>query len=397
MKFFSKISFILALLLVSFLVFSQQQIDQLKKSQQQMENEKNKMIEKISITESLIKQQNDKAIHYRHKGKLIDANIRERQNLINILIEEIEDLGNVIERKQKIIVALEGDLVHIKEEYAQLIIDAYRHNSGYNRLLFLFKSSSFNDLINRLRYIDHYTDYRKKQAKIILETRSHIHKKVTELNRNKDIKIIRLNDLDVQRKALNQDKSEINKHYKTAQQQKKELNSEISKYRSKKKELDGKIQSVIQEIIRVTRMGNTKLAKEFHKNKGKLRWPIAMNEAVVTGRYGKKPHPVYPSIMIENSGIDITCKKNTEVASIFDGKVVQVMISPAFQKAIIIRHGNFFTVYSNLKEVYVDKDDKLKMGDKIGKVFTDNEGITELHFEVWQDEDTVDPQIWLID
>jgi septal ring factor EnvC (AmiA/AmiB activator) len=73
------------------------------------------------------------------------------------------------------------------------------------------------------------------------------------------------------------------------------------------------------------------------------------------------------------------------------------MISPAFQKAIIIRHGNFFTVYSNLKEVYVDKGDKLKMGDKIGKVFTDNEGITELHFEVWQDEDTVDPQIWLID
>ena len=72
------------------------------------------------------------------------------------------------------------------------------------------------------------------------------------------------------------------------------------------------------------------------------------------------------------------------------------MISPAFQKAIIIRHGNYFTVYSNLKEVYVDKDDKLKTGDKIGKVFTDNEGITELHFEVWKEEETVDPQKWLI-
>ncbi|MGC6432807.1 MAG: murein hydrolase activator EnvC family protein [Crocinitomicaceae bacterium] len=388
---------ILILTLTCFLwVFNQQKIADLKKTQQQMESEKKKMIEKISITENLIKEQEERSTHYRHQGKLIDANIRERQNLINILEAETNQLINVIGRKQKIIDALEKDLEAIKKEYRHLLIDAYRHNNGYNRLLFIFQSTSFNDLVERLRYIEHYRDYRQKQAELIIETRFHINKKINELNNNKDKKIARLNDLDIQRKALNKDKNKINQHYRLAQNQKKELKKEIDQYKSKKKELDQKIQSVIQEIIRVTKMGNTKLAKEFSKNKGSLRWPIPMSEAVVTGQFGKKPHPVYPSIMIENSGIDITCKKNIEVASIFEGKVVQVMISPAFQKAIIIRHGNYFTVYSNLKEVYVDKDDKLKTGDKIGKVFTDNEGITELHFEVWKEEETVDPQKWLI-
>jgi len=388
---------ILILTLTCFLwVFNQQKIADLKKTQQQMESEKKKMIEKISITENLIKEQEERSTHYRHQGKLIDANIRERQNLINILEAETNQLINVIGRKQKIIDALEKDLEAIKKEYRHLLIDAYRHNNGYNRLLFIFQSTSFNDLVERLRYIEHYRDYRQKQAELIIETRFHINKKINELNNNKDKKIARLNDLDIQRKALSKDKNKINQHYRLAQNQKKELKKEIDQYKSKKKELDQKIQSVIQEIIRVTKMGNTKLAKEFSKNKGSLRWPIPMSEAVVTGQFGKKPHPVYPSIMIENSGIDITCKKNIEVASIFEGKVVQVMISPAFQKAIIIRHGNYFTVYSNLKEVYVDKDDKLKTGDKIGKVFTDNEGITELHFEVWKEEETVDPQKWLI-
>lgn len=388
---------ILILTLTCFLwVFNQQKIADLKKTQQQMESEKKKMIEKISITENLIKEQEERSTHYRHQGKLIDANIRERQNLINILEAETNQLINVIGRKQKIIDALEKDLEAIKKEYRHLLIDAYRHNNGYNRLLFIFQSTSFNDLVERLRYIEHYRDYRQKQAELIIETRFHINKKINELNNNKDKKIARLNDLDIQRKALSKDKNKINQHYRLAQNQKKELKKEIDQYKSKKKELDQKIQSVIQEIIRVTKMGNTKLAKEFSKNKGSLRWPIPMSEAVVTGQFGKKPHPVYPSIMIENSGIDITCKKNIEVASIFEGKVVQVMISPAFQKAIIIRHGNYFTVYSNLKEVYVDKEDKLKTGDKIGKVFTDNEGITELHFEVWKEEETVDPQKWLI-
>jgi len=388
---------ILILTLTCFLwVFNQQKIADLKKTQQQMESEKKKMIEKISITENLIKEQEERSTHYRHQGKLIDANIRERQNLINILEAETNQLINVIGRKQKIIDALEKDLEAIKKEYRHLLIDAYRHNNGYNRLLFIFQSTSFNDLVERLRYIEHYRDYRQKQAELIIETRFHINKKINELNNNKDKKMARLNDLDIQRKALSKDKNKINQHYRLAQNQKKELKKEIDQYKSKKKELDQKIQSVIQEIIRVTKMGNTKLAKEFSKNKGSLRWPIPMSEAVVTGQFGKKPHPVYPSIMIENSGIDITCKKNIEVASIFEGKVVQVMISPAFQKAIIIRHGNYFTVYSNLKEVYVDKDDKLKTGDKIGKVFTDNEGITELHFEVWKEEETVDPQKWLI-
>lgn len=382
------------LLILSFsaLLYAQDAKTELEKAKKKKEQERLAYENKIKKANKLLEEQKGLKNSSRAKLRITNSKIQLKTNRIKVLEAEKSDLEAVILRKSNIISALEHDLTELKMEYKKLIIDAYRHNNGYNQLLFLFESTDFNDLFNRLRYLEHYTQYREQQADIILETKSHIAKKIVQLNQRKNEKVRNLAELTNLKDQLLQEKTNYNQQYQKAKNQIKDISKDKREYEKKKAELKKQIDKIIADIIYLESSKDEKLSRNFQQNKSKLPWPI---RGVITGKYGPHKHPIY-DIVIENTGIDIAASKNSELRTVFNGKVVEVIFSAAFQKCIIVSHGNFFTVYSNLKEVYVEKGDELKTADKIGRVYTDNNGKTELHFEIWEKEETLNPERWLL-
>lgn len=136
------------------------------------------------------------------------------------------------------------------------------------------------------------------------------------------------------------------------------------------------------------------ISKEFGNNKGRLPWPVA--SGVITGKFGKQPHPVLKNVYINNNGVDITTSKGSIVRSVFDGEVRKIFKVPGYQNAVIIRHGNYLSTYTHLESVYVSVGDKVSAKQSIGSVHTDvNSGETVVHMEVWYGQKVLNPEQWL--
>lgn len=193
-------------------------------------------------------------------------------------------------------------------------------------------------------------------------------------------------------------------------QQEKQLNQTISRKEQEARKLQREIEAIIAEEIRkASRLKEAEalpdrlmhltpeeklLSDSFSKNRTKLPWPV--ERGVIAANFGKQAHPVLKKVTINNRGIDIATTKGSEARAVFDGIVVSVNLITATNNAVIIRHGDFFTVYSNLERVYVKRGDKVKTKEVIGLIHTDKiEGKTELHFELWQDRNLINPAQWL--
>lgn len=389
---YKKILSFLSVCMTFLLVFTQDQnVKDLENKQQNINKESSKLKENLKLAEKRKKEIEKKRKNTKAEVGILEYEIRTRNKLINSYEKQISQLNKDIDRKAKIKLALENDLEQIKAEYTDLVIDAYRHQNDHNQLLFIFQSKTFNDLINRLRYIEKYTEYRKQQADLIIETRSHIQQKLLQLNQAREKKIRTLDATGDEKKKLSKNKDDKKALHKKLTKDKQKVKAEIDKIKKKDKALQEQMAAIMEEITILKTMAQK---TDFNKFKGKLVWPVPKHKSLVIKKYGNQKHPLY-DLYIDNPGIDISTDEGEEVKSVFKGEVVQVMNNPIFHKVVFVSHGDYFTIYSNLDKVYVAKGDKLKVGDKIGKVFTDNEGVSSLHFEVWQGKEHVNPLLWL--
>lgn len=391
-----KVFFLIAVSLwFSFSVFGQ-------KTRKSLERERSEITKEITYKNKLLKETKKSKQASLNQLSLLRKKIANREKLINTLRKETELIDNQIADKKAEISVKEKELEAIKAEYAKMIYHAYKTRSSYDKLMFVFASESFNQAYKRLKYLQQYAVFRQNQAQLILETKKELNEKIVELEEKKTEKeeIIRLKE--DEKLNLDGDRTEKQRVYNGLSSKEKELKKEIKKKRKESQKLQKAIEKIIkQQIEQDGKNGKFQLTPEakalaanFENNKGKLPWPVA--KGVITEYYGKHQHPDLPGIYIENNGIDITTEKGSTARSVFKGVVSYVIVLPGMGKAVMVRHGNYISVYSNLSDVFVQKGDEVELKQDIGRAITDPaKGVTEVHFELWKGQVTMNPSGWL--
>ena len=370
-----------------------------------LEKEKKENLKKIEEAQKILNETTSQRKTSLGQLNAINQQIKAREGLIEAINTEIALLDNQIGEITNIIVALETDLVNLKEEYAAMVYAASKAGNSNDRLTFIFSAKTFNQLIMRIKYMEQYAEARQKQVAQIEKVR----KTLEEQRTNIDTKRIERKTLLAQQIDANQELLVLRKEQNTAirnlAQREKDLKDELSERKEAVQRLDNLIASLIEKEIRESSEGkstntialNSAEAKElsalFEKSKTKLTWPVT--SGFISRKFGRNPHPVMKYVMEENNGVDIQTSRDAKVQTVFDGVVKTVAVVPGMNKVVITQHGDYFTLYARLKEVYVQKGQNVRADEPIGTVYTDQDQVSTLHFEIWRNNQKLNPQEWL--
>ena len=337
----------------------------------------------------------------------IDKKILHTQEIINITNKQANNLTRNIKANAAEIKKLNTEVKALKAEYAEMIVKSYKSQNDQSRLMFLLSSEDFLQAYKRVQYLKSYADYRKKQAEEITIKSDAIAVKNVALEEEKKEKnkVLALNKK--QRAALKVDKVEQENLLAVVKENEKKYAADIKVKAKERNKIDRELKALIAADIKASNKGKTGavankffltpeakiLANNFKSNKGKLPWPV--EEGFVSRRYGTQPHPVVRSLTIDSNGLRLQSPGGAKVRAIFEGEVIRITKSKYGILAVHIRHGNYTSIYDNLKSVSVEKGDAVNTKDIIGEIFTSNSGETELKFVLMQDNDTVDPAQWI--
>ncbi|HLT42543.1 MAG TPA: peptidoglycan DD-metalloendopeptidase family protein [Sphingobacteriaceae bacterium] len=374
------------------------------------------------------------------------AQIKLREQKISTINSEVELIDREIRKNTQEIKKLEDQLAELKKKYADMIRFAFRNKSGYNKLMFLFAANDFNQAFKRVKYLQQFSESRKNQAKEIEETQDTLKNKIAELEANKNEKSSLIKAQEDEKQTLGAQKAEKDKVVSGFASQEKEFKSELAKKKQEADRLSRAIQAAIRKEIEEERRREeearkaaeavaaakakadaekaaasgkpvevapkpaepkpetksaanilsatpeaAKLSVDFTSNRGKLPWPV--ENGIVTQGYGQ--HTYGRNVTVNNSGLNIRTNDGQAVRAVFNGVVSSVVQMPGGY-AVIIRHGKFFTVYSNLHSVSVKKLQTVSVKQTIGVAAKDPiEGTTEIHFEIWEGSAPINPTPWL--
>lgn len=393
-------------ILAASLLFLVSSLSVAQKSRNKLEKERDRLDNKIKYTNQLLRETKKDQKLTETELVILNKKINYRQELISNISFSIRRIEKQVQENYQIIQSMEHDLEELKQEYAKMIYHAYKNRSSFDRMMFLFSSATFDQAYKRMKYLQQYSDYRKRQAELINQTKLLLDQKVVSLQEQKIEKELLLSSRIKEKKALDVDKVEQSKGLANLKSKEADLLKKHRRYKREREKLNKAIEAMIAKEL-AARKGTSsfaltpaqkELAQAFELNKGKLPWPVERGQAY--RQYGKHPHPVLPNVVEENKGIDIITNKGADVLSVFKGEVSAVILIPGAGKAVMISHGNYRSVYTNLQEVYVKKGDKVSVRQKLGKLLTDaSTSRTEAHLEIWKisatNSGTVDPAQWL--
>lgn len=370
------------------------------KNKTQLEQEKRENLKRIAEAEKILTDTERERKVTLGQLQAINQQISAREGLINSLNEEIGLLDGEIQTLSIVVNALQADLKHLKEEYARMIYAGYKTSRGYGTLTFLFSAKTFNQLFMRLKYLEQYAEARKNQAQQIEE----VSRELADQRNKVEIKRTEQRTLLNQQMAENRKLTQLkNKQAEVAQElskKEKELRAELNERKQAVERLDNLIAEIVRkELERSKSMSSAAVASSesvttsFESNKNKLDWPVA--SGFISSKFGKQSHPVMKGIVVDNPGVDIQTNENTEVRCVHEGVVTAVAYVEGMNNVVIMKHGDYFTMYARLKSVSVKKGSKVGKNEPIGQVFTDRNGVSEVHFEVWKNYTKLNPEQWL--
>lgn len=379
-------------------------------NKEKLKKEKQKIEKEIALTNQLLKETKKNTQVSLNQLVLINKQIKQREDLIVNINSEINYINNNIASNNKSVEILKKDLSELKEQYAKMIYYAYVNRNANNKLMFIFASKDFNQAYMRLKYMQQYSQYRKKQGEQILATQHKLSQKILELEGLLGEKKDLLSSQNKEKIKLDDQRQLKSQTVSSLQKKEQELVRTLKEKEEAARKLQKTIESIIAEEIkkasaRAKESNPTAktftltpeeqaLSKSFALNKQKLPWPLL--RGVITSNFGENPHPVIPGIKINNKGIDIATSTSSKARSVFDGTVVRIIEMPVYRHVVIISHGEYYSVYSKLDNVYVKQGDKIKTKQDIGVVHTNaEESKTELHFEIWKGDIFLDPAQWL--
>lgn len=378
-------------------------------SRQDLENRKKQNEKDISYTNELIALTEKNKKDSYNKLLLINSKIKSREKIINDINSEISIISKNISVQQEIVTELTNDYEALKSEYAKVITYYYKNKNNYDRIMFILASDNFNTAFKRIKYLQQYSSYRTKQVEQIIETRREIEEKLVELEKMRSEKTSLLVSQQNEANELKKEKSDQNQVIAKLDKHKNELKKKLEEQVKLANKLQKEIEKIIAEELKKAKKSSEKnkvnvfqltpeeqkLADNFVSNKNKLPWPT--ERGVITGFFGENPHPILKGVYVRNDGIDISTTEGSFIRSIFEGEVTRVFVIPGAHKTVIIRHGNYLSVYSNLSDVFVNQGDKVTTKQTIGKIFTDkaDDNKSVLQFQIWQENKKLNPQDWL--
>ncbi|HLW20918.1 MAG TPA: peptidoglycan DD-metalloendopeptidase family protein [Cyclobacteriaceae bacterium] len=398
-----------------FLLCFQESYAQTKKSRAQLEKEKADVQKRLSEFDKILKQTSARKKNSLGELQLVSKQLETRVSYINTLNREVTLIDNEIKETESKIVSLENDLKNLKEEYGNMIYVSYKLNSGVTIMTFIFSSSTFKQFYMRLRYLKQYSDARKKQVAEIERVNLALEDQRALLEDRREEKHLVLQQEQLQKQQLDQLKNEQQGIIQTLSQKEEELKKEIAATKKQQEQLNKLITMVIEEEIRLAeadaKKSNTKttttapgskipltpegaaLSSSFAGNKGRIPWPVA--SGFISRKYGTHAHPTLRGITETNDGVDIQTNSDETVRSVFSGTVTKITTVPGMGGTVIIRHGEYYTMYSRLKTITVKSGQQVNSITPIGTVYTNKDGIAEVHFQTWKGLEVMDPSVWL--
>lgn len=343
---------------------------------------------------------------------LLNRQIKQREELLNNIDATIATLDRQIRQSNDSIRFYQLEIQRFKDEYARMIVAAHKHGSAHKKLMFIFSADDFNQAYKRIKYLQQYSAYRKAQAKKIEESQNKLTDKVTQLELQRAEKLNLRTTAEKEKDQLAQELSKQNQSVQSLSQKEKELLATLRKNERALNRLQKAIEDIVAEEIRLAKEAAKKagvtapesfaltpeeilISNNFAANQGKLPWPS--ERGVIAATYGEHPHPVLKGIKTRNNGIDIITHEGAEARAVFEGEVSNVLTIPSLNNVVILKHGEFLTVYSNLDQVYVKRGDKVALRQSLGVIHTDAaEARTRLHFEIWKGKDLQNPELWIV-
>ena len=373
----------------------------------ELKQQKEKLEAEISLTKKQITEVQKKRDLTMGELVTLKKQIQTRQALINNINRQIKVLDDQITQSRSVITSLERDIDQLRKEYARMIVYTYMNRNSYDNMLFVFSAKSFNDAYQRVKYLKEYTEFRQRQAELIQKTMKSLEDELA--------------DLEAKKKEKEDLRHAEEKHKSTLASEQQQMGAKISDFKDKEAyyleqlrrnereaaKLNKQIEKMIAEAAKKNavkpKAGSNlpaltpealALSNSFEANKGKLPWPVERG-SIVRG-FGKKEHPILKDEYTNNNGIDISTLEGSDVRAVYDGTVSTTFYYPTFHRGVIVNHGEYFSVYLNLKEVYVKEGDKVKTKQAIGKVFTDSKaGTSEVHLELWKGTTLMNPALWI--
>lgn len=378
------------------------------KTRKQLESERKKLQKEIKQVNKLLFDTRKKEKDALEDLKDLNQKIDVREKLINTMNLESRALSKEINQNEDDIDELTQKLNSLKKEYAEMIYKSYKSKSQQSRTLFLLSSKSFYQAYKRVQYMNQYASFRKKQGEEVVEKTKLLEQLKDSLLYQKQLKDTLLASEEREKAIIELDKKDQEKLVSEFKRKSGKYKRELRSKQKEEKKIADRIDKLIRDAIAKAnaKKGVKKstgfaltpeakaLALSFEQNKGNLPWPV--EKGLIVRRYGRQPHPVYKGNYIVSTGIHIATEKGSDAEAIFNGEVLAIQVQSEGKRSVLIRHGNYISVYNNLESIYVRKGDQVKTGQPLGKIFTDRiTGKTKLIFVLSKNTTRLNPTQWI--
>lgn len=404
---------------------------------EQLQAEQKKLEKKLSTTKTLLNQVKKSTTSSISELRLIDTQVKSREELVQNVDNQIRSSELTIQSKGNQVKQLEERIQKLKNQYKKLVLYAYKHRNKYGKMMYIFSANNYFEAVKRNNYLKQIAEIQKKQFKLIQLNHKKIHKEINEISEVKKNQEVLLKTKLSERDLILQDKQKKEKTLAKLKKDEGKLIADLKAAEKQKAEIQKKIKKAIEqeiaaeaakekkaataakttttaktttpkttttttpakkELVVTETKESASLSKSFETNKGKLPWPVL--KGTVVEAYGKNPHPTLSGVFTNNNGIDIGAPKSAQVRAVFEGEVTSVISIAGAGKCVIIKHGNYRTVYSNLQEVYVSVGSKVSTKQSIGSLLPESgSDLSTAHFEIHQVADgavvKLNPSLWL--
>lgn len=394
-------------------------------TRKELEKQRKQTEEQIALTKKILKETKSKKQQSLKEITTLTRLIEAREALLNTINTEIEFVGRDVEQKKDQVDSLNSQIDQEKKNYAHAIVQSYKNKKVYNNALYLFAAKSFNQWVMRYRFSKYLSEAQQKYLIRINNNKLMLEGRLKELIGLKQSKEILAKNKELEKRELESDKKEKNKVVVALTGKEAELKAKLEKQKKAKENLNAQINAIIakemqkareQQAKKVAKTSGQKsegtaktdktenktpsitpevkqLSDNFASNKGKLPWPV--EKGFISERFGTHAHEKLDQVTIQNNGVDIQTNAGSTARCIHKGTVTAIIFIPGMGNAVIVNHGEYFTVYSKLKDVTVAQGQSLSLKQTIGTIAEDEDGSTEIHFELWYNQDKQNPEIWL--
>jgi septal ring factor EnvC (AmiA/AmiB activator) len=372
-------------------------------SKEELQSQKQEAYDELKLTRELMEKTTAQRTTSVKQLRLLQNGINVRAGLISTLESETDLLNHSIQETEVKITQLGIENEKNREEYARLIYYAYRNHTQYEKFMYILAGATISQSYQRYKYLKYISAYRIKKANEIDSLIVELDHQKNQLNLFKIEKLLSLEEKEIEQEKLIGQRSRRSAMINELKRKEAQLWEEIREKERITKALESKIREIIEEEARKLNSANIYgaltpeqelIGKDFKKNRGNLPWPV--EKGIVTVGYGRNEVPGLRGSSVQNNGVDISSSPGTEVRAVFEGQVTKVFAILGANYTVLIRHGEFLSVYQNLVNVRVKTGDKVLTKERLGEAFTDEtENIAIVHFEVWQERTILNPEEWI--